>query len=67
MVHNFFFSTTAKLLPKEYVTKERGEIIVKGKGPMTTCWLESKAGRVPPNKQEVSQSVSHSAWRAFIG
>ncbi len=46
-------STTKELLPATYVTKERGTITVKGKGEMLTYWLESKANRSPPQKDEV--------------
>ena len=46
-------STTKDLLPGSYVTKERGVITVKGKGEMTTYWLESKSNRKTPTKSEV--------------
>ncbi len=48
-----FSSATKELLPSSYATKERGKIQVKGKGEMTTFWLESKANRNPPPKSEV--------------
>ena len=46
-------SATKDLLPASYVTKERGTVNVKGKGEMTTFWVESKANRIVPNKEEV--------------
>ena len=46
-------SSTRDLLPPSYVTKERGKIQVKGKGEMTTFWVESKANRAPPSKDDV--------------
>ena len=46
-------NTTKDLLPATYVTKERGKIVVKGKGEMVTFWMESKTGRAPPPKDEV--------------
>ena len=46
-------SVTKELLPPSYATKERGKIQVKGKGEMTTFWLESKLNRNPPPKAEV--------------
>ena len=52
--------TTKDLLPATYVTKERGKIVVKGKGEMTTFWMESKTGRAPPPKDEVCISKYHS-------
>ena len=36
-----------------YATKERGKIEVKGKGEMTTYWLENKTNRNPPHQSEV--------------
>lgn len=33
------------LLPASYTVKERGKVTVKGKGEMTTFWVESKANR----------------------
>ena len=33
------------LLPAAYTVKERGKVTVKGKGEMTTFWVESKANR----------------------
>ena len=47
------FSTTKELLPAAYTTKERGKIEVKGKGEMTTYWVESKSNRKSPSKSEV--------------
>jgi hypothetical protein len=47
------FSATKELLPVIYATRERGKIMVKGKGEMTTFWLESKANRNPPQQSEV--------------
>jgi len=41
-------------LPASYVTKERGKIEIKGKGEMTTFWLESRANRKPPQRSDVS-------------
>ena len=52
-MHIFTPSLTKELLPPVYVTKERGKITVKGKGEMTTFWLESKSNRTPPPKAEV--------------
>ena len=45
------------LLPATYVTKERGKIVVKGKGEMVTFWMESKTGRAPPPKDEVMSNL----------
>ncbi len=50
-------SSTKELLPALYSTKERGKINVKGKGEMTTYWVESKANRKPPMKDEVCAST----------
>ena len=50
------FSTTKELLPAAYTTKERGKIEVKGKGEMTTYWVESKSNRKSPSKAEVHMS-----------
>ena len=44
---------TADLLPREFQVCERGQIEVKGKGRMTTCWVQDRAGRSPPNKDQV--------------
>ena len=41
------------LLPPAYTVKERGKVTVKGKGEMITFWVESKANRIPPAKEEV--------------
>ena len=41
-------------LPPAYTVKERGKVTVKGKGEMVTFWVESKANRVPPAKDEVN-------------
>ena len=50
-------SSTRDLLPPSYVTKERGKIQVKGKGEMTTFWVESKANRAPPSKDDVRSLI----------
>ena len=50
-------NTTKDLLPATYVTKERGKIVVKGKGEMVTFWMESKTGRAPPPKDEVMSNL----------
>ena len=47
------YSALKELLPASFVTKERGTITVKGKGEMTTFWLESKSNRASPSKEEV--------------
>jgi len=52
-----FFSSTKELLSTLYTTKERGKIEVKGKGEMTTFWLESRANRQPPPKSEVEATL----------
>ena len=44
-------------MPATYVTKERGKIVVKGKGEMVTFWMESKTGRAPPPKDEVMSNL----------
>ena len=46
--------TTGDLLPKDFKVSERGLIEVKGKGAMTTCWVEDRVGRAMPVKDEVS-------------
>ena len=46
--------TTGDLLPKDFKVSERGQIEVKGKGAMTTCWVEDRVGRAMPVKDEVS-------------
>ena len=45
---------TADLLPKDFKVTERGEIEVKGKGSMTTCWVDDRVGRAVLIKEEVS-------------
>ena len=45
---------TKNLLPASFTTKERGKIEVKGKGEMTTFWVESKSGRGSPSKDQVT-------------
>ena len=42
------------MLPPAYGVKERGKVTVKGKGEMITFWVESKANRIPPAKEDVS-------------
>jgi len=44
------------LLPPAYSVKERGKVTVKGKGEMLTYWVESKANRIPPTKDEIYPS-----------
>ena len=58
------FSATRDLLPVIYATRERGKIQVKGKGEMTTFWLENKANRNPPHQSEVSPTFIS---EAFVG
>ena len=53
IIYFAIFSTTKELLPAAYTTKERGKIEVKGKGEMTTYWVESKSNRKSPSKSEV--------------
>jgi hypothetical protein len=50
-------NTTKELLPAAYTTKERGKIEVKGKGEMTTYWVESKSNRKSPSKAEIMEKV----------
>ena len=54
------------LLPPAYSVKERGKVTVKGKGEMITYWVESKANRIPPTKEDVSDillsSVGDQLW-----
>jgi hypothetical protein len=45
------------LLPPSYTVKERGKVTVKGKGEMVTYWVESKANRIPPTKEEVNHTT----------
>ena len=40
-------------MPTAYEKEERGKIEVKGKGEMTTFWINGKSGRSPPTKEEV--------------
>jgi len=49
------------LLPPAYSVKERGKVTVKGKGEMLTFWVESKANRIPPTKDEVYPKEQTSA------
>ena len=51
------FSATKNILPENFVVKERGKIIVKGKGELLTYWMEYKPNRLPPPKNKVS--ISH--------
>lgn len=37
--------TTQKVLPAKYITEERGDLDVKGKGAMKTYWLHKCDGR----------------------
>ena len=59
--------TTGDLLPKDFKVTERGQIEVKGKGAMTTCWVEDRVGRASPIKDEVSAEVSSigAFWTIF--
>ena len=50
------FSATKNILPENFVVKERGKIIVKGKGELLTYWMEYKPNRLPPPKNKVSIS-----------
>ena len=50
----YIFSATKNILPDNFVVKERGKIIVKGKGELLTYWMEHKINRSPPPKNEVS-------------
>lgn len=52
-----FSSVTKDLLPATYVSKERGKIEVKGKGEMTTYWLESKSNRKAPQRSEARSNL----------
>ena len=52
---NFLYSVLADLLPTAYEKEERGKMEIKGKGEMTTFWINGKAGRTPPTKEEVIQ------------
>ena len=55
MLYFNIFSVVAGLLPKAFTVTERGKVTVKGKGEMVTFWVDSKANRVPPSREEVSQ------------
>ena len=49
------------LLPASYTVKERGKVTVKGKGEMTTFWVESKANRsVKPYTEPCCLTLSQS-------
>ena len=50
-------SATKDLLPTNYVTRERGKIHVKGKGEMSTYWLDSRGERNVPSKMEIMSQV----------
>ena len=45
-------------MPTAYEKEERGKIEVKGKGEMTTFWINGKSGRSAPTKDEVSMRAS---------
>ena len=49
---------TGDLLPKDFKVTERGQIEVKGKGAMTTCWVEDRVGRSAPVKDEVGPGIT---------
>jgi len=53
ILKNNILRATKELLPPAYSVKERGKMMIKGKGEMVTYWVESKANRVPPTKDEV--------------
>ena len=59
------YSALKELLPASFVTKERGTITVKGKGEMTTFWLESKSNRASPSKEEVMNFGCNSYFTFF--
>ena len=46
------------LLPPSYTVKERGKVTVKGKGEMTTFWVESKANRIPPAEADIQAALA---------
>jgi len=46
------------LLPPSYTVKERGKVTVKGKGEMTTYWVESKANRIPPAEADIQAALA---------
>ena len=56
---------TGDLLPKDFKVNERGQIEVKGKGPMTTCWVEDRVGRSTLIKEEVGGWVRNRAGSTF--
>ena len=57
---------TGDLLPKDFKVNERGQIEVKGKGPMTTCWVEDRVGRSALVKDEVGHGcVRNQAGSTF--
>ena len=49
-----FSSNTAERLDGSYAIQERGKITVKGKGEMVTFFVNSKSGRNPPTREDVS-------------
>ena len=51
------FSATNDLLPAKYTTRQRGKVMVKGKGEMYTYWLDSREERNVPGKMEVMGQV----------
>lgn len=54
---------TGDLLPKDFKVTERGQIEVKGKGVMTTCWVEDRVGRPTPVKDEVREKKLHAVHK----
>ena len=57
--------TTGDLLPKDFKVSERGQIEVKGKGAMTTCWVEDRVGRAMPVKDEVGSEGDQVNFRSM--
>ena len=45
------------MLPKSFKVTERGKVTVKGKGEMVTFWVESKANRGAPTREEVRFNI----------